>query len=163
MWWRSWLKHCATTRKPRVRFPTVSLEFPIDNPSGRTVTLGSTPLTEMSTRRISWGGKRGRCVGLKTLPSPCADCLDVLGVSTSWSPQGLPRNCFAFALYTSNTFSLCKLVYVRKTGGTIPLGRPRSNERIKTKWGFIFHIRTAQRLDIIKVLFFTFVPHSVLI
>jgi hypothetical protein len=34
--------------------------------------LGSTqPLTEMSTRRISWG-KCGRCVRLTTLPPSCA-------------------------------------------------------------------------------------------
>jgi hypothetical protein len=37
------------------------------NPSGRTMALGSIqPLTEMSTRNISWG-KGGRCVGLRTL------------------------------------------------------------------------------------------------
>jgi len=37
-------------------FPMVSLEFFIDNPSGRTMTLGYThPLREMSTRNISWG------------------------------------------------------------------------------------------------------------
>jgi len=35
--------------------------------------LGSTqPLTEMSTRCISWGGKGGRYVRLTTLPSSCA-------------------------------------------------------------------------------------------
>ena len=35
--------------------------------------LGSTrPLTEMSTRRITLGGKCGRCVRLTTLPPPCA-------------------------------------------------------------------------------------------
>ena len=34
--------------------------------------LGSTqPLTEMSSRRISWG-KSGRCVRLTTLPPRCA-------------------------------------------------------------------------------------------
>jgi hypothetical protein len=34
--------------------------------------LGSTqPLTEMSTRDLSWGGKGGRCVGLTTLPPSC--------------------------------------------------------------------------------------------
>ena len=39
------------------------------NPSDRTMALGSTQrLTEMSTRRISWGGNRGRCVRLTTLP-----------------------------------------------------------------------------------------------
>ena len=37
-------------------FPMVSLQFLSDNPSGRTMALGSTqPLTEMSTRCISWG------------------------------------------------------------------------------------------------------------
>ena len=35
--------------------------------------LGSTqPLTEMSTRSISCGGKGGRCVRLTTLPPSCA-------------------------------------------------------------------------------------------
>ena len=37
-----------------------------------TMTLGSTqPLTEMSTRKISWG-KGGRCIKLTTLPTSCA-------------------------------------------------------------------------------------------
>jgi hypothetical protein len=36
-----------------VRFPMLSLEFFIDNPSGHTMFLGSTqPLAEMSTRNI---------------------------------------------------------------------------------------------------------------
>ena len=40
--------------------------------------LGLTqPLTEMSTRNISCGGKGGRCVGLTTLPPSCADCLEI--------------------------------------------------------------------------------------
>jgi len=46
--------------------------------------LGLTqPLTEMSTRNISWGegGKDGQCVGLTTLPLSCADCLEI------WEPQ----------------------------------------------------------------------------
>jgi hypothetical protein len=35
--------------------------------------LGSTqPLTEMSTKVISWGGKGGRCIRLTTLPPSCA-------------------------------------------------------------------------------------------
>jgi hypothetical protein len=36
-------------------------------------------------------GKGGWCVGPTTLPSSCADCLRILGASTSWSPRGLPR------------------------------------------------------------------------
>jgi len=51
---------------------------------GRTVALGSThPVTEMSTRDISSGGKGGRCVWLTTLPSSYADCLELLGALTS--------------------------------------------------------------------------------
>ena len=43
------------------------------NPSGRTMALGSTqPLTEMSTRCISWGDKACRCVRLTNLPPSCA-------------------------------------------------------------------------------------------
>jgi len=50
----------------------MSSEFFSDNPSGRTMALGSTqPLTEMSTRCISWG-KGGWCVRLTTLPPSCA-------------------------------------------------------------------------------------------
>jgi hypothetical protein len=42
--------------RSRVRFPIVSSKFFIDIPSGRNVALGSTqPLTELSTRNISWG------------------------------------------------------------------------------------------------------------
>ena len=42
--------------------------------------LGSAqPLTEMSTRNISWaGGKDGQYVRLTNLPSLCADCQEVL-------------------------------------------------------------------------------------
>ena len=54
--------------------------------------LGLTqPVTKMSTRYVSLGGKGGRCVGLTTLPSSCADCLQNLRVSDSWKPQGLSR------------------------------------------------------------------------
>jgi hypothetical protein len=37
------------------------------------------------------GVKASRCIGLTTLPPSCADCLEILGVSTSWSPKGLSR------------------------------------------------------------------------
>jgi hypothetical protein len=59
------------------------------NPSGCTMALGSTqPLTEMSTRNITWG-EGGRCVGLTTLLPSCADCLKI------WEPQplGTLRDC----------------------------------------------------------------------
>jgi len=39
----------------------------------------------MSTSGISWGGgdgKGGRCIGA------CASCLLILGIATSWKPEG---------------------------------------------------------------------------
>jgi hypothetical protein len=72
-------------RKVEVSIPDgVTGIFHLRNPSGRTMALESTqPLTEMSTRNISWGSKGGRCVGLTTLPHSCADCLEI------WEPQPL--------------------------------------------------------------------------
>jgi hypothetical protein len=75
--------------RSRGRFPTISLEFFLDNPYGRTVALGlSRTLTEMSTRNIFWG-KGGRCKGLTTLLPSCADCLEI------WEPKppGTLRAC----------------------------------------------------------------------
>ena len=65
--------HFAPNRKVAGSIPDGVIEtFHWHNPSDRTMALGSTqPLTEMSTRRISWG-KCGRCVRLTTLPPPCA-------------------------------------------------------------------------------------------
>jgi hypothetical protein len=54
--WRSWLRHCATSRKVASSIADgVAVIFYWHNPSGRTMALRSTqPLTEMSTRNISW-------------------------------------------------------------------------------------------------------------
>jgi len=55
--WRSSLRHCATSRKVVGSIPDGVIGiFHGHNPSSRTMALGSTqPLTEMSTRNISWG------------------------------------------------------------------------------------------------------------
>jgi hypothetical protein len=52
-----WLRYYATDQKVTSSIPDGVMEFFIDiNSSDRTMFLGSTqPLTEMSTRRISWG------------------------------------------------------------------------------------------------------------
>jgi hypothetical protein len=76
------LRHCATNRKVAASIPDgVTGIFYWNNPSGRTMALGSTqPLTEMITRYILWG-KVGRCLGRTTLLPTCADCLKI------WEPQ----------------------------------------------------------------------------
>ena len=57
--WRTWLRHCATSRKVAGSIPEGVIGiFHWHNPSGRTMTLGST-LIEMSTRSISLGVKAG--------------------------------------------------------------------------------------------------------
>ena len=67
-----WLRCCATNGKVVGSIPDGVIEiFHCYNPSDRTMVLGSTqPLTEMSTRSISWG-KGGRCVRLTALPPSC--------------------------------------------------------------------------------------------
>jgi len=52
-----WLRCCATNRKVAGSISNgVTGIFHLYNPSDRTMALGSTqPLTEMSTRSISWG------------------------------------------------------------------------------------------------------------
>ena len=98
--WPLLFKHCATSRKVAGSIPDgVRGIFLLHNPSGCTKALGLTqPLTEMSTRNISRGGKGGRCLGVITLPPSCTDCLEI------WEPRpagilracpGLYRVCFA--------------------------------------------------------------------
>ena len=55
--WRSWLRHCATSRKVVGSIPDGFIGFfHWRNPSSRTMPLGLTqPLTEMSTKNVSWG------------------------------------------------------------------------------------------------------------
>ena len=58
-------------------------------------------VTEMSTRNIL-GGKGVRCVGLTTLPSSGAECLEIWEPQPSgtlWACPGLYFDCFIFTFY----------------------------------------------------------------
>ena len=87
----SWLRHCATRRKVAGSIPDgVTGIFHWHNPSGRTMALElNQPLTEMSTRNISWGQRR---------PVRTADNLTTfmcqlswnLGASNSWNLRACP-------------------------------------------------------------------------
>jgi hypothetical protein len=86
-----------------------------------------------SNRNEYWeyflGSKGGQCVGLTTLQPSCADCLDILVASTSWSPkgqstpvQGLLINietlkCNVFCFVLSNDLDRGHWIYVASYGG----------------------------------------------
>jgi hypothetical protein len=84
--------HCATSRKVVDSVPDGVIGiFHLHNPSGRTMALGLTqPLTEMSTRIVSWVYRRPvlRADNLTTFM--CRLSWN-LGASFSWNPQGLSR------------------------------------------------------------------------
>ena len=108
------MRNCATSRKVAGSIPDgVNGIFHLHNPFGRTMALGSTqPLTEMSTRNVSWVGEGGRCVGLTTLTHSFSDCLEILGASSSWNPQGLSRPVMGL-LYL---VLICRLLKVTAAG-----------------------------------------------
>jgi hypothetical protein len=74
------------------------------NPSGRTVTLGSTQP----------GGKGGRYLGLTTFLPSCANCLEIMRTSTSWSPKGLfrPYMCVCVCVCVYVKLRLSWIVYI---------------------------------------------------
>ena len=74
-----------------VWFQSVIEIFHWNNPSGQTMALGSTqPLTEMSTRNISWRVKAASAFGWQPSTLMCQMSRN-LGASTSWNPQCLSR------------------------------------------------------------------------
>jgi hypothetical protein len=104
--WRSWLRHCATSRKVASSIPNGVIGiFHWSNPSGRTMALGSTQhLTEMSTKNISWGEKLSvrRTDNLTTFMYRLSWNL---GASSSWNPQGLSRPVMGLLYLLPSTFS----------------------------------------------------------
>ena len=98
---RSWLRHCATSRKVAGSIPDcVTGIFHWHNPSGSTMALGSTqPLTEMSTRNTSCGVKAAGADNRTTFM--CRLSWN-LGASTSLNPQGLSTLVMGlFCLFSS--------------------------------------------------------------
>ena len=102
--WRSWLRHCATSRMVAGSIPDGVIGiFHWLRAFDRNMDLESTqPLTVISMWSISWG-KGGRCVGLTTFSHSCAYCLQILRASTSCSPKRLYRDSFAFCLTNTTT------------------------------------------------------------
>jgi hypothetical protein len=105
--WRSWLSHCATSRKVAVSIPDVVIRmFYWHNPSAHTMALGLTQLlTEMSTRNNSWAPVR-RVDNLATFMRRFSWNL---GVTIFWNPMGLSRPAVGlllpFTLHRCTAFS----------------------------------------------------------
>ena len=80
MWWRSWLRHCATNRKVVGTIPHgVTGIFHWHKPSNCTMALGTTqPLTEMSTSSIYWAAKGWRPYHLHVLTVMKSGSLNLL-------------------------------------------------------------------------------------
>jgi len=76
-WWRSWLRHCATSRKVERSCPDSVIEIFHRLTPG----LGSTNSNRNEYQEYFLRGKGGRCVRLTTLPLSCADRLAI------WEPQ----------------------------------------------------------------------------
>jgi hypothetical protein len=84
---RSWLRHCATSWKVAGLIPNGVIDV---------ILLAA--LWPCGRLSLWLGGKGGRCVGLTTLPPPCAECVEILGAWTSWNPQGLSRPVMGWLL-----------------------------------------------------------------
>jgi hypothetical protein len=102
--WRTWLKHCATSRKVAGSIPDDVIGIiHWHKISGRTIVLGSTqPLTEMSTRNI-FRRKGGRCVDLTKLITFVCRVSWNLRILTSWNPQELSRPAQGLLYFTRIT------------------------------------------------------------
>ena len=86
--WLSCLRHCATSRKVEGSIPNGVIEYSF---RPRTTALGLTqPLTEMSTRNISWGGGLKAAGADNLITFSCRLSLNQVA-STSWNPQGQSR------------------------------------------------------------------------
>jgi hypothetical protein len=75
-----------------VRFPMGSLGFFVDfNLLAALWPWGHLHIWQKQVPRMFPGGEGSQCIELRKLPFSCVVCLDILGASTSWSPNGLPR------------------------------------------------------------------------
>ena len=121
-WHRSWLRYCASSRKAAGSIPDgIIVIFHWRNHFGCTMALASTQALKCMCDQ---GSKSGRFLGLTKLP-PLMCCLGILGASTSWSPNGLPRTVWGY-LYLDNglrivqTHTLCIFSNFKRIAAILP-------------------------------------------
>ena len=94
--WRSWLRLCSTSQKVAGSIPDGVRVF------CWLWSLGWHTHWQKWVPGISVGGKSGRCAGVTTVPSSCADFFLNLGALTAWRPDFLSRP--AQGLFLPGTF-----------------------------------------------------------
>ena len=93
--WRSWLKHCVTSRKV-----------------GGSIPDGVIGIFHWHNPRVDSGiftggrGKGGRCVGLTTLPPSWAECLEIWELQPAWNSPALYRGSFTFTFTLTLPWSI---------------------------------------------------------
>jgi len=73
--WRNWLRHCAASRKVAGSIKSFHWHNPSRPHYDAVVDSGS---NRNDYQEYFLWGKGGRCVGLTTLPTSCADSLEIL-------------------------------------------------------------------------------------
>ena len=111
--WRSWLRHCATSRKVAGSIPEYLIyylkDYVIDiiHPPALWPLCRLSPLTKMNTRNISCevGVKATGAWGWLPYHLHIQICLEILGASTSCKPSGDLKDIFTFYLVMSDIFN----------------------------------------------------------
>ena len=132
--WCNWLRHGLTSRKVAGSIPDGVIGiFRWHNPSGRTMALGSNqPLTEMSTRNISWGAGVNVAFHVPiVLKSGNLNLLEPSGPVPALNKFALPF-CFTIALpllpapaFMVWTGTICLYFFLTFNGRGDPLRLPR--------------------------------------
>jgi hypothetical protein len=65
---------------------------------------------------LDLGSEGSWCVGLMTLPPSCADCVEILGASTPWTPKGLSQPVMGQLFLNLYLYSSMKLASCHHCG-----------------------------------------------
>ena len=113
---QNWWRHCTTRRKAAGSIPdgvtrifSLTWSFRPDyDPTVGSASNGN----EYQEHLLE--SKGGRCLWLTTLPPSCSDCLEILRVSTTYSPQGLFSPKYGLFYFSSCEYFFLSLSFYFK-------------------------------------------------